>query len=90
MSLTRSILEGSTITVETAFTPPITVDLSVGPDDKPSPLMALLKPRYTVQRQGIVLYDAAPHGQPDAQMRTLAIIGVALAVVVLFILVAVR
>jgi len=76
------IPEGTTVTVETKWFPPLTVDLS-GADEQPSLLIRTLKPKVTVAIKGQVLAHVAPAGEPTPNQWPKVKIGIAIAAAVL-------
>lgn len=76
------IPEGTTVTVETKWFPPLTVDLS-GADDQPSLLVRALRPKVTVAIKGQVLARVAPAGEPTPNQWPKVKIGIAIAAAVL-------
>lgn len=68
--------------METKYFPPLTVDLSGGaapPDQKPSILVRILKPRITVAIQGQTLTRVEVAGSPDPNQWPKAKIALAVA-----------
>lgn len=58
--------KGTTVTVETKYFPPLTVDLSSSTTtEKPNILLRVLKPRVTVAIQGQVIARVQVAGNPD-------------------------
>ena len=58
---------GTTVTVETKWFPPLTVNLSGGPAQAPGLagyVTAALKPKVTLRLQGATLASVAPAGEP--------------------------
>lgn len=60
-AIADAVFKGSVVVVETAATPPISIDL--GGD--PSPLTKALRPRVTLVRNGITVFSSAPYGDPS-------------------------
>lgn len=56
------LLEGATLTVETALSPAVTIKLA--PDDSPPGVLSqFLRPRYTVAANNVVLLVREPAGR---------------------------
>jgi hypothetical protein len=56
--------KGTEVTLELAGLPPVTFSLE---DDgaPPNPVVAALRPRFTLRRNGVVLLSQAPYGSPE-------------------------
>lgn len=73
------IPQGTTVTVETKWFPPLTVDLSGADAEQPNVLVRILKPKITVAVKGQVLAQVAPAGQPTPNQWPKVKIGIAVA-----------
>lgn len=58
------IPQGTTVTVETKWFPPLTVDLAGASRGGPSLIVRILKPKVTVRIQDQVITKVAPAGEP--------------------------
>lgn len=58
------IPSGTTVTVETKWFPPLTVDVSGAGEGEPNRLTKLLKPKVTLKLKGQTLTSVAPAGEP--------------------------
>lgn len=58
------IPQGTTVTVETKWFPPLTVDLAGASRGEPSLVIRTLKPKITLRIQDQVIAKVAPAGEP--------------------------
>jgi hypothetical protein len=70
---------GTVLEVETAFLPRISVDLAAEVNAPTGFVTKLLRPRYTIRRQNVVLLTYEPAGSPGAGVTagTLALLALA-------------
>lgn len=77
------LLDGATLTVETALSPPMTFSLAPS-DEPPGVLTRTLRPRFTLQRGNVVLLRHEPAGKLEERRTAFLAMGaVALVVLVL-------
>jgi len=73
---------GTTVTVETKWFPPLTVDLTDTGAKEPNIFLRILKPKVTVRIQGQVITHVAPAGEPAPNEWKKVKIGLAIAAAV--------
>jgi hypothetical protein len=82
-SLADTLLSGAVVEIQASGLPPVRVAL----DDKspPSALMRALSPKVTIKRGDLVLYSAAPYGEPRPVPAVvwLTVVGVAVLLLVI-------
>lgn len=77
-----ALLDGVTVTVETALTPPMVVDVNA----EPGLVSQLLKPKVTISKGASVLYVSAPQGEPaPARSKTVLFVFCGLALILLLV-----
>lgn len=73
-----SIVQGASVEIETALSPPACIQVAgalQGDGSGPSLLVRLLRPSVTVRSGGTVLFRVEPAGPPDPAVRALAAVG---------------
>lgn len=87
MNLLPSLLSGSVIRIETAFTPPLDVRLDdvAAPGSEPSTAVQMFRPRVTVIKDGVTIFVSEPAGSPEKGPDYLVLMGFAAALVLVLI-----
>jgi hypothetical protein len=80
-SFLDTALEGTTLQVDLAGLPSAKFNLTGSLQGPSNPVMMALKPRITLQRNGTVLFQQAPYGNPEEGFPFGALAIVALAMV---------
>lgn len=59
-----NVFDGTKLVVETTALPTITIDLAETVTGEASPATKFLRPKVQIYRGDVLLYQAAPHGDP--------------------------